>query len=65
MKVTLKFETDRRIFISESTVQRQRHEVGLFNRVAQKKPYVNKTNRLKHLNFAKGAKNNRKRNEMI
>ena len=51
--VTSELEKDLGILISESTVQRRAHEVGLFGRVARKKPYVNKNNRLKRLKYAK------------
>ncbi len=39
--------------ISASTVRRRAHEAGLFGRVARKKPYVNKMNRIKRLKYAK------------
>ena len=39
--------------ISQSTVQRRAHEIGLFSRIARKKPYVNKINRVKRLRYAK------------
>ena len=51
--VTSKLGKDLRILINESTVKRRAHEVGLFGRVARKKPYVNKTNRLKRLKHPK------------
>ena len=51
--VTSELEKDLRILVSESTVKRRAHEVGLFDRVARKKPYVNRTNRLKRLKYAK------------
>ena len=51
--ITSELEKDRGILISESTVKRRAHEVRLFGRVARKKPYVNKTNRLKRLKYAK------------
>ena len=44
--------TELRISISESTVRRRAHEIGLYGRVARKKPYVNKTNRSKRLDYA-------------
>ena len=52
--VTFEFEKDLGILISKSTVKRRAHEVGLFGQVARKKPYMNKTNRLKRLKYAKG-----------
>ena len=51
--VTSELEKDLGILISESTVKRRAYEVGLFGRVARKKPYVNRTNRLKRLKYAK------------
>ena len=51
--VTFEFEKDLEILISESTVKRRANEVGLFSRVARKKPYVNKTNCLKCPKYAK------------
>ena len=46
-------ENELKIIISESTVRRRLHEVGLYGRVARKKPYVNKINRRKRLESAK------------
>ena len=43
MKVELQNELN--ITIAETTIRRQAPEVGLFGRVACKKPYVNKVNR--------------------
>ena len=51
--VTFELEKDLGILINESAVKHQAHEMGLFGRVAGKKPYVNKTNRLKHFKYAK------------
>ena len=51
--VTFEFGKDLGILVSKSTVKRQAHEVALFGRVVRKKPYVNKTNRLKRLKYAK------------
>ena len=51
--VTFEFGKDLGILISESTVKRRAHEVGLFDWIARKKPYVNKTNRLKRFKYAK------------
>ena len=53
--VTFEFEQDLETLISESTVQRRAHEVGLFGRVDRKKPYVNEANRLKRLKYATKA----------
>ena len=42
------------IIISEQTVRRRLHEAGFKGRVARKKkPYVNKTNRMKSIQYAK------------
>lgn len=51
--VTAELEQELGILISESTVQRRAHEAGLFGRVARKKPYVNKVNRVKRLKYAR------------
>ncbi|CAF3787789.1 unnamed protein product [Rotaria magnacalcarata] len=51
--VTAELQNHLGILISESTVQRRAHEIGLFGRVARKKPYVNKINRIKRLKYAK------------
>ena len=51
--VIFELEKDLRILINESTVKRLAREVGLFGRVARKKPYVNRINRLKRLKYAK------------
>ena len=40
--VKAELENKLKIIISESTVCRRLHEVGLYGRVARKKPYVNK-----------------------
>ena len=42
-----------KVIISESTVRRRLYEVGLYGRVARKKPYENKINRRKRLEYAK------------
>ena len=51
--VTPEFEKDLGIFTSKSTFKRRSHEVGLFGRVAQKKSYVNTSNRLKLRKYPK------------
>ena len=43
--------------ISERTIKRRANECGLFGLVARKRPYVNKANRSKRLNFAKTMSN--------
>ena len=42
--VKVELQSKHGITISEQTVRRRLHEVGLFGRVARKKPYVNKVN---------------------
>ena len=51
--VKAELENELKVIISESTVHRRLHEVGLYGRVARKKLYVNKINRCKHLEYAK------------
>jgi len=51
--VTTELEIELGILISEATVRRRAHEVGLLGRIARKKPYVNKVNRMKRLKYAK------------
>ena len=46
-------ENELKIIISESTVRRRLHEVRLYGRVSRKKPYLNKINRRKRLEYAK------------
>ena len=46
-------ESELEIIISEETVRRRLHEIGLKGRVTRKKPYVNKVNRGKRLEYAK------------
>ena len=51
--VKVEFQSEREMTISEQTVRRRLHEVGLFDRVARKKPYVNKVNHGKRIAFVK------------
>ena len=51
--VKIDIESELGITISEQTVRRRLHEIGLKGRVARKKPYVNKVNRGKRLEYAK------------
>ena len=51
MKIVI--ESELRITISEQTVRRRLHEIGLKGRGTRKKPYVNKVNRDKRLEYAK------------
>ena len=68
-----KIETDRRtssssvkgelqnelnITILETTIRQRAHEVGLFGRVAGKKPYVNKVRQGKRLEYARTYREN-------
>ena len=39
--------------ISQTTIRRRAHEIGLYGRVARKKPYLNKANRGKRLEYAR------------
>ena len=50
--VKAELESELKVIISESTVSRRLHEVGLYGRVASKKSYVNKINRRKRLDYA-------------
>ncbi|CAF5032965.1 unnamed protein product, partial [Rotaria socialis] len=38
-------QTELNITVSESTISRRAHEIGLYGRVARKKPLVTKANR--------------------
>ena len=51
MKIDI--ESELGITISEQTVRRRLHEIGLKGCVTRKKPYVNKVNRGKRLEYAK------------
>ena len=51
--VKAELESELKVIISESTVRRRLHEVGLYGRVASKKPYVNKINPRKRLEYDK------------
>ena len=46
-------ETKFGIIISEQTLRRGLHEAGFKGRVTRKKPYVDKTNRMKRVQYAK------------
>ena len=43
--VKAELQTELNITISATTIRRRAHEIGLYGRVARKKPYLNKTNR--------------------
>ena len=51
--VKAELENELKFIISESTVRRRLHEVGLYGCVTRKKPYVNKINRRKRSKYAK------------
>ena len=46
-------QTELNITISETTIRRRAHEIGLYRRVARKKPCLNKANRGKGLEYAR------------
>ena len=46
-------QTELNIRISETTIRRRAHEIGLYGRVARKKRYLNKTNRGKRREYAR------------
>ena len=46
-------ENELKVIISESTVRRRLHKVGLYARVARKKPCVTKVNRHNRLEYIK------------
>ena len=50
-------ETEFVIIISEQTVRRGLHEAGFKSRVARRKPYVDKTKRMKRIQYAKNIEN--------
>lgn len=52
--ISVKAELEKKlnITISQTTIRRRAHEVGLYGRVARKKPSVNKANRGKRLEYA-------------
>ena len=53
--LTIKSELQNELNItpSQSTIRRRAHEFSLYGRVARKKPYVNKVNRGKRLEYAR------------
>ncbi|CAF2761239.1 unnamed protein product [Rotaria sp. Silwood2] len=51
--VRQEIEQELGVLISNQTVRRRLHEIGFYGRVARKKPYVNKANRLKRLKYVK------------
>ena len=51
--VKAELQTELNITISETTIRRRAHEIGLYGRIARKKPYLNKANRGKRLEYAR------------
>ena len=51
--VKAELQTELNITISETTIRRRAHEIGLYGRVARKKPYLTKANRGKRLEYAR------------
>lgn len=51
--VKIEIEKELGITLHANTIRNRAHEVGLFGRVARKKPFVNKANRAKRLKYAK------------
>ena len=52
-RIKAELQSELNVAISESTIKGRAHEAGLFDRVARKKPYVNKLNRSKRLEYAR------------
>ena len=51
--VKAELQTELNITISETKIGRRAHEIGLYGRVPRKKPYLNKANRGKRLEYAR------------
>ena len=51
LKSSTSVKTELNITISETTIRRRAHEIGLYGRVVRKKPYLNKANRGKRLEY--------------
>ena len=51
--VKAELQTELNITSPETTIRRRAHEIGLYGRVARKKPYLNKANRGKRLEYAR------------
>ena len=51
--VKVELQDELGIIVSASTIRRRAHEIGLYGRVARKRPLVNKTTRSKRLQYAK------------
>ena len=53
--VKAEIENELGVIIHPNTIQNRLHEIGLYGRVARKKPYVNKINRGKRITYAKNG----------
>ena len=53
LTVKTELQTELNITVSESTIRRRAHEIGLYGRVAGKKPLVTKANRGKRVRYAR------------
>ncbi|CAF3657074.1 unnamed protein product, partial [Rotaria sp. Silwood1] len=53
LAVKIELQTELNITVSESTISRRAHEIGLYGRVARKKPLVTKANRGKRVQYAR------------
>jgi hypothetical protein len=53
LSIKSELEAELNIAVSASTIRRRSHEIGLYGRVARKKPYVNKVNRGKRVQYAR------------
>ena len=51
--VKAELQSELNIRISETTIRRRAHKIGLYGRVARKKRYLNKTNRGKRREYAR------------
>lgn len=53
LAVKMELETELNITVSTSTIRWRAHEIGLYGRVARKKPYVSRVNRGKRVQYAR------------
>ena len=56
ISVKAELQTELNITISQTTISRRAHEIGLYGCVARKKPYLNKANRGKRLEYARTSR---------
>ena len=56
-KVSTDLKKYNNISISASTVRNRLHDIGLYGRVARKKPYISKENRSRRVKWAKDLLN--------